>query len=362
LPERERVRYSAAALSAADEPKGVRTTARRNRFSSLIPLALVAGLLGLSPALADTQEELDRAKEELADVRGELDRAAAAWHSATVMLDATRVEMAETQVRIAGLELRLRRIEDRLARRAVAAFTAGPASTIDVLLSSSSFTEFSDRLEFLGSVAQDDVDLAIEERVTQEQLRRERADLQALSERQADTAAELDAVVDRLEAEFDRADALVHELTAEVRRQMAVLNVLGQSVNIDGVIQRCPIAGPTSFVDSFGWPRVGHTHQGIDIMAPYRAPVVAAHAGVVSYSSSSSGGLQAYVRMPSGIYTFYAHLDGYAGVAGQNVEAGTLIGYNGSTGNAGSANHVHFEYHPGGGAAVNPYQMLLAVC
>ncbi len=121
------------------------------------------------------------------------------------------------------------------------------------------------------------------------------------------------------------------------------------------------MAGPNSFVDSFGWPRDGHTHQGIDMISPFGTPVVAAHPGVVTHSSSTSGGIQAYVRASSGTYTFYAHLSSYSS-AGGSVGAGTVIGYVGSTGNAGSTNHLHFEYHPGGGGAVDPYQMLLAVC
>ena len=122
----------------------------------------------------------------------------------------------------------------------------------------------------------------------------------------------------------------------------------------------CPVAGPNAFVDSFGWPRVGHTHQGIDLIAPAGTPVVAAHPGTVSRSSSSSGGLQAYVHGSQG-YSFYAHLSGYSSASG-TVAANTVIGYVGSTGNAGSTNHLHFEWHPGGGAAVNPYAMLRAVC
>jgi murein DD-endopeptidase MepM/ murein hydrolase activator NlpD len=346
-------------------PPGGRTIARRTALRPFLALALALGILGLSPALADTKQDLEAAKAELAEIQREADAATAEWHAAIVALDQTKAEVAETRSRISGLERKLERIDQRLSRRAVVAFTNGPASTIDLLLSSSSITELSDRLEFLGSVAQDDVDLAVEQENAQEDLRRERDDLLELSDRQAEEAARLNAALERVNSELARMSDRVADLTAKYREELAAtkaLTAIGQTPNPDpnAPIQVCPVAGPNSFVDSFGWPRVGHTHQGIDLISPFGTPVVAAHPGTASFSSSSSGGLQAYVRAPSGTYTFYAHLSSYGN--GGSVGAGTVIGYVGSTGNAGSTNHLHFEYHPGGGAAVNPYQMLLAVC
>ena len=315
---------------------------------------------------AGTKEQLDAAKAELARVQADLARATARWQAAELALDNTQAEIGLTHDRIDGLQTRLSSISARINRRAVLAFTNGPASTVDLLLSSGSLTEFTDRLEFLGSMAQDDADLVIEKRVAQEQLRRERDDLLTLEERQAGVAEDLAGIKAEIDDQFGRISDRVADLTAKYRQEQAAtqeLVVLGQSPNATGggALQVCPVAGPNAFVDSFGWPRVGHTHQGIDLISPAGTPVVAAHPGTVSHSSSSSGGIQAYVRAPSGTYTFYAHLSGYSGASG-SVGAGTVIGYVGSTGNAGSTNHLHFEYHPGGGAAINPYQMLLAVC
>jgi murein DD-endopeptidase MepM/ murein hydrolase activator NlpD len=339
------------------------TNDRRTTFRILLALAVMVGAVGLSPATADTKQELERAKAELAEVRSELDAATAEWQTAIFELDRTRAQIADTRARIEGLEQRVERIERRLSRRAVVAFTNGPASAIDILLSSASVTEFSDRLEFLGSMAQGDLDLALEHQNTQETLRRERDDLKGLSEQQAREVGVLDAARERIDDRLAAVQGLVNRLTEKYNEEQAAQKqqqLLGQRTLPGAAIQRCPVAGPNSFVDSFGWPRVGHTHQGIDLIAAFGTPVVAAHSGTASFGSSSSGGLQAYVRTSGGTFTFYAHLSSFGN--GGSVSAGTVIGYVGSTGNAGSTNHLHFEYHPGGGAAVNPYQMLRAVC
>jgi murein DD-endopeptidase MepM/ murein hydrolase activator NlpD len=125
----------------------------------------------------------------------------------------------------------------------------------------------------------------------------------------------------------------------------------------------CPVAGPVSFTDSFGAARSGgRSHQGTDMMADYGTPTVAPVSGTLEHGSSSLGGLQWYVHGDDGNTYYGAHLSGYENDGAGWVEAGTVIGYVGDSGNAAGTPHLHFEVQPGGGGAVNPYEQLSAAC
>lgn len=128
----------------------------------------------------------------------------------------------------------------------------------------------------------------------------------------------------------------------------------------------CPVAGAVSFSDSWGAPRSGgRTHKGVDMIAARGVPIVAIFSGrIYRLSNSSLGGKSVYFTSDAGDLYYYAHLDDFGDISpGQSVPAGYVIGYNGSTGNAPSwLPHLHFEYHPGGGSAVNPYSLVKGLC
>ncbi len=119
---------------------------------------------------------------------------------------------------------------------------------------------------------------------------------------------------------------------------------------------------------SFGQPRPpDRVHEGIDIMASLGQEVYAVDNGVL-WRQAIDGAANAvlsgnawYVRLADGTYYFYGHLSSFApGLAvGGTVTRGQVIGYVGDTGNAGPLNyHLHFEVHPKGGVAVDPFPLL----
>ncbi len=132
------------------------------------------------------------------------------------------------------------------------------------------------------------------------------------------------------------------------------------------VLAAFPVAPTCAFTDTFGAPRSGgRTHEGVDLMVASGTAIYAVMNGTISKKQvnyvGSLGGNALWLGADDGSYFYYAHLSAFApGIeVGSVVTAGTLIGYVGATGNA-SVPHLHFEVHPGGGSAVNPYPIAKA--
>ena len=141
--------------------------------------------------------------------------------------------------------------------------------------------------------------------------------------------------------------------------------------------RHCPVTGRLSYRDDFGDPRsVGgyHPHSGNDIIAPTGRPIRAPFAGLaVAHRDSWFAGLYVTVVGARG-YVRNAHLSRVRKLG--QVEAGDVIGYVGSTGDA-LGPHDHFGWHPWSvpvprhrapsgfslvADAIDPYPFLNKVC
>jgi murein DD-endopeptidase MepM/ murein hydrolase activator NlpD len=132
-------------------------------------------------------------------------------------------------------------------------------------------------------------------------------------------------------------------------------------------LQALPTQGPCGYGDTWQAARSGgRRHEGVDIFTKANQYVYAVVDGVLTDRAWDQPGKRAgnawTLTAPDGTYYFYAHLSGFADglEEGSRVRAGQIIGYVGATGNAAGV-HLHFEVHPGGGHAVNPYPIVKAL-
>jgi murein DD-endopeptidase MepM/ murein hydrolase activator NlpD len=374
--------------------------------------SLAAGLLLASAvgttATADPKKELEAAKaklkalekrmkasqQRLTQFRAAGDAIAGQMHAAYESIEVIQARERRVRQDIRGVRERLLGIQGRLDDRARTAYQTGGVFSLELLLSSSSLSDLSSRLEIVDRAT--DSDRALIERVEglDAELRNRQADLNRLEaqrlgqnrhlidrerilQRQLSTEVDL---INQQKSDAKKISALAKKLGEEWQRQVeearqravqsTTRNALlkpapkkpsGPALSKNTVLQICPVDPPNHYTSSFGDPRSGgRSHQGNDIMAPYGTPVRAPFPGVATTSSSYLGGLGVYIHGEKG-FVFNAHLSRFGKLG--RVKAGDIIGYVGNTGNARyTSPHNHFEWHPGGGSAVDPYPYLNEVC
>lgn len=176
----------------------------------VVPAVVVAA--GSASVAAPTKAEVEAAQAEANRIGHELEIAIEQYNDARVRLQGVQDRLADALGDKEAAEAIAAEAMGQLEDRAVEAYT-GAGSQMDVLLGASDLSEFSDRLEFMGALAQNDADLATaaenarqqaewaaeryadtidEKTVELEQMQAKRAEIQAMLEEQKALAAQLD--------------------------------------------------------------------------------------------------------------------------------------------------------------------------
>jgi murein DD-endopeptidase MepM/ murein hydrolase activator NlpD len=292
----------------------------------------------------EAQARRDAVRAELDALRARIDRLEADVDAFAVLSH----DLAVRQRQVARQAIAAR---ERMVERAVGAYVAGNDSAVEAAYSGDP-NQVEERSTIVRTVMEADQERA-------EALLARRLDVTARLSRVLEQAAQTEAELRAARAE--RAPLRVRLDSADFALQVFEA---GSEIVITGFV--FPVADPHTFSSTFGAPRSGgRSHEGNDIFAPMGTPLLASERGVIdNMGTGTLGGIKLWVIGESGTQYYYAHLIAYAdGITdGTQVEAGEVIGYVGNTGNAiTTPPHLHYEIHPEGGDAIDPYPLLHAV-
>ena len=164
------------------------------------------------------------------------------------------------------------------------------------------------------------------------------------------------------------AQALLEQQRARRAAELSSVREANFGVVRSGPDWVCPVAGYFTHYKDWRAPRAyGGWHKGNDLFAERNTPLVSTESGMVTHRWNRVGGSSVHIRADSGNYYYYTHLESYENQGppeGHWLEAGTVVGYMGNSGNAITTPvHLHFEFHRGGkGNYVNPYPYIRRNC
>jgi murein DD-endopeptidase MepM/ murein hydrolase activator NlpD len=277
-------------------------------------------------------------------------------------------------------DITVERLDDRL----VDIYENGEPSTLDVLLSSKSFSDLIAQQEYVEDLTQQDQRIAGEvgdakvaehaqrERtkvfraavasethtidVRREQVRSARdtllAEQRGLASARQNKRESLVSVSESKRA-YLREEAGLAQASAQLASRLSGASSYHPGPpSAAGLIW--PVNGPVTSPFGMRW---GRMHEGIDIGVPTGTPIHASAAGKVVYAGWMEGyGNLVAIDHGNGLSTAYGHQERVAVSVGQVVAQGQVIGYSDCTGHC-FGPHVHFEVRVNG-VPVDPMNYL----
>ena len=330
-------------------------------------------LAGLKGKQAELQLELERTRADKNATLESKQLIEQQIHSMNNEISALNEYISSLGDNVSEMESEISRLEEDYAAnyekykaRVRAMYERGEVSYLEVILSSKSFSEIFNRIQYTSAVVAYDQRLMSELTGAIEKIRQNKADIETSISESEDAVHELQSVKNQQQEKQNELEAEISQLSedeAELLRKeaefdraeyeyMSTINSLLDKKKVysgEGFIW--PLPGYSYVSSPFGYRRLffnGHDYSGmhyaIDIPAPAGTPIVASSDGVVVLAGwvTTGGGLKIAIDHGSSISTNYNHLSSIAVSVGQSVKKGDVIGYVGMTGTA-SGNHLDFK-------------------
>ena len=264
-------------------------------------------------------------------------------------MDKTAVDLATKEKDLKQINVELSQKTAILNQRIAAIYKNSNSSVVEVLFKAEDFNDFISRLKLLGLIADQDVEIVNEVKDIKDTNLKIKQSILDLEEKQKQDKDNIEKLLLKSEKQLELEEAA---LTGKLQNFKYGNAPTGKFL--------WPAVGPVTrpFGINFD-PVIGSVrlHTGIDIGASRSAPVRAIADGQVIFAGTESGyGNSILIYHGGGYATWYAHLQGFNCSLADNVSAGQVIGFVGSTGLA-TGPHLHFEIRING-QAQNPIQYL----
>ena len=328
---------------------------------------------------SDLQNQLNEANGQLNDVQSNLSENLQQVEKLDDRIETAQQELAEQESKITELKESIEQIETQLnsvtekynkqvelfKKRMVAIYMAGETQYLDVLLKSSSLSDFISSYYLISQLTEIDENLLndLESKkktmdLSRQKLENEKKELATIIENQTRTTRTLqntkkmrENFIAKLSDDEKNLQAKIDEINKqyeEVNQQILALAQNGIDTAYIGGELAWPVPGYTRITSKYAMrvhPITGQykLHTGVDIGAPLGANFVAANDGVVVKAGLNAAyGNMVIIDHGGGISTLYAHGSEILVEVGQTVKRGDPILKVGSTGYS-TGPHAHFE-------------------
>lgn len=204
----------------------MRRITRRSAGSLFTVCALVAclaapGTVGAAPStpqIRAKQQQAAQAQAKLQDLNDELEMNLEDYGAVTESLQQTRGQIVVTEKTLAQTQARLAASQEVLASRAEAIYRSGSVDLIAVLLGTTDFNDFLNRLELLNRISGSDAELVATVSADSARVTRTKAALENRENEQIALRAEAAAKKQAVESAVARQTAFAASLDSEVKK------------------------------------------------------------------------------------------------------------------------------------------------